>query len=517
MTKRANRVLASSFGVWALPIASFLRLCCLSGMLLAAHGAVAQDSMVPTVIADLETGEVLHAESATRPWHPASTTKLMTAYTALRAVRDGTLKMETPLAVSRLASAQRPSKIGVKPGQEITLENALMLLMVKSANDLAVVIAEGVAGSVPAFADMMNRDAKRIGMRESHFVNPHGWEDGRQYSSARDMAMLARALLLEFPDYAEYWSIGAVRLGSRTFANTNGLMGRYSGAIGMKTGFICASGFNLVAAARRDGRTLIAVVFGAATGADRTLKAAQLLDQGFGVGGGFFGRSGQGRSLAQLTSSLETQAPNRRADICRRGAPPASETDDTGGAIAYGDPTGDNPSRMMFSGRGHSEAAAVGMRVGNAIQLGPRARFEPVIAYLGRKPGSTEVARGPGARNPAATTTAAAFASQPNARASGAPLALPGGITNPGRIGTQPPAARRPAAAASLQGRPQAVRPAIDPQPRAAANPKAQPPKAKLPPKADAKAKAKQAATSNKAQPKVPPKVQPKRNPGRTS
>lgn len=482
----------------------------------AGSGSIARaDSLVPTVIAELETGEVLHAEHATRPWHPASTTKLMTAYTALRAVKNGTLKMETPLIVSKLASAQRPSKIGVRPGQEITLENALMLMMVKSANDIAVVIAEGISGSVPGFAAEMNREARRIGMQESNFVNPHGWEDARQYSSARDMAVLARALLLEFPEYADYWSIGAVQLGNRRFMNTNGLVGRYSGAIGMKTGFICASGFNLVAAARRDGRTLIAVVFGAATGADRTLKAAQLLDQGFGVGGGgFFGRASQGRLLTQLTASIETQAPNRRAEICRRGAPPASDADDGGGAIAYGDPTGDNPSRMMFSGRAPSEAAAVGMRVGNTIQLGPRVAFQPIPVYLGKKPGSTEIARGPGAKP--AVATAAAFAAQPNARASGQPLALPGAITAPGRIGTATPAARRPAAAASLQNRQTAARQPIDPQPRAAQAPKVGAPKAKQQGKADPKAKQQAQAKAKqqpKAQPKATPKVPPKAQP----
>jgi D-alanyl-D-alanine carboxypeptidase len=358
--------------------------------------AARADSLVPTVIADVETGEVLHAEQATRPWYPASTTKLMTAYTALRAVRDGSLKMDTPLVVSALAAGQRPSKIGVRPGQEVTLENALMLMLVKSANDIAVVVAEGVGGTVPNFAAMMNREARRIGMRESNFTNPHGWEDARQVTSARDLAMLARALLLEFPEYSDFWHLGAVKLGARTYANTNGLIGRYSGAIGMKTGFICASGFNLVGAARRDGRTLIAVVLGAATGADRTLKAAQLLDQGFGVGGGFFGRAGQGRTLASLTASVETSAPNRRADICRRGAPPASDSDDGGGAMTYGNPSGDNPSQMFFSGRAQGEAASVGQRIGNTIALGPRGPLNPVNVYLGRKPGSN--AHGPGSR-----------------------------------------------------------------------------------------------------------------------
>ena len=375
---------------------------------------VLADSLVPTVIADALTGEVLHAEDATRPWFPASTTKLMTAYVALRAVKAGQIKFETPIVVSPHASKQPPSKIGLKPGQEITLENALKILMVKSANDIAVIVAEGVGGTVPAFSGMMNREAARLGMRESHFLNPHGLHNPAQVTSARDMAILARALLTEFPDYAGLFSIGAVKLGNRVYNNTNGLIGRYSGAMGMKTGFICASGFNLVSAAERNGRTLIAVVFGAATGADRTLKAAQLLDQGFGVGGGFFGRSSNsGRSLDVLTASVETTAPNRRAEICGRRGPPASESEDAGGAIAMQEQFTDNPSRMVGLMHRPSEAAGVDAAV-------------------------------------------TAFAAPKARSATAAPHTLPGVMTAPAaasRIGTAKQAPRRPASNASLANR----------------------------------------------------------------
>lgn len=448
------------------------------------------DPMVPTVIADAETGEVLHSEEATRPWFPASTTKLMTAYVALRAIKAGHIKFDTPIIVSPHAAKQPPSKIGFKPGQELTLESALKILMVKSANDVATIVAEGVAGSVPAFAGMMNREAARLGMRQSHFVNPHGLHSEGQVTSARDMAMLSRALLLEFPEYRDLWSIGAIQIGKRTYNNTNGLIGRYSGAMGMKTGFVCASGFNLVSAAERNGRTLIAVVFGAATGADRTLKAAQLLDQGFGVGGGFFGRAGSARSLASLTDSIESRAPNRRHEICGKGRPPASDAEDGGGAIAYQDQFNDRPSMMVGLMHRSSESATVGQRVGNSIALGPRVAFEPLQVYLGRKPGSTEVARRPGA--PVEAANAQAFATRPaTLRANGAPLALPGAITNPGaanRIGTAKAAPQRPAAGASLANRQPKAGQAIDPAP------KAQPPKANAQAKLKVDPKVKQAA-----------------------
>ncbi|MCA0405709.1 MAG: D-alanyl-D-alanine carboxypeptidase [Proteobacteria bacterium] len=414
-------------------------------------GIAHADPDVPAVIVDADSGEVLHAEEATRPWFPASTTKLMTAYVALREVERGNIAFDTPIVATATATRQPPSKIGIKAGQEITLGNALKILMVKSANDVATVIAEGVGGSVPGFSAMMNREAARLGMRESHFVNPHGLHSDNHVSSARDMAILARALLREFPQYRGLWGIGAVQLGNRKYPNTNGLIGRYSGAMGMKTGFVCASGFNLVSAAERGGRTLIAVVFGATSGADRTLKAAQLLDQGFGAGGGFFGRgaSSGARTLEALTASYETSAPNRRAAICGRGRAPASE-EDAGGSLTLASGMSDTSDNIMNPGRGFysgGEAAGVGARVGRRISLGPRAPLEALEVHLGREPGSTAVARrATGAPEPQA------FANEPK-RGKSNPLALTEPMKRPtqaARIGTAKQGADRPAATASL-------------------------------------------------------------------
>lgn len=454
------------------------------------------DPMVPTVIVDAATGEVLQSEEATRPWFPASTTKLMTAYVALKEIQRGTIKFETPLVVTATASKQPPSKIGVKPGQEITVENALKILMVKSANDIAIVVAEGVGGSVGGFSAMMNREAARLGMSQSHFVNPHGLHRDDHVSSARDMAILARALLVEFPEYSELWSIGAVQLGNRKYANTNGLIGRYPGAMGMKTGFVCASGFNLVSAAERGGRTLIAVVFGAASAADRTLKAAQLLDQGFSGGGfaGFGGSSRNGMTLASMTASIERSAPNRRAEICGRRGPPVSE-EDSGAAMAFTSGAGGSSDRpdsvMAFSSAG--QAVSVGQRVGNRVALGPRDNFDPVQVYIGRKPGSTEIARRPGGEK--AEPQAQAFAIEPRRNASGNPLALHGDL-RPGAaagIGKAKQAPQRPAAAASLASRqPLKVEPAgkTTAAPKAKLDPKAASAKTQPAKKLPAKAKA---------------------------
>ncbi len=237
-----------------------------------------------TLLVDADSGKVLHAENATMPWYPASTSKLMTVYVTLQAVKNKRITLDTLFTVSGRAASQAPSKIGFKPGTQITVDNALKILMVKSANDMAVVLAEGVSGSVEKFSDEMNSTSKNLGMTQSSWVNPNGLPADEQISSARDLAILARALLHDFPEYDMYWHIPAIQLGKKTMRNFNTLIGRYDGADGMKTGFICASGFNLVATASRNGKRLIAVVLGAPSSPYRAAKAAGLLERGFNRG-----------------------------------------------------------------------------------------------------------------------------------------------------------------------------------------------------------------------------------------
>ena len=279
------------------------------------------------LLIEVATGKVLHAENATYPWYPASVTKLMTAYTTLRAIKEGRISLNTLLTVSRNAAAQQPTKMGFNAGTTLTVDNALKMLMVKSANDMAVAIAEGVGGSISGFADMMNANARRLGMSQSNFVNPNGLPAENHVTSARDLAILARALILEFPEYDSYWHISSIRYGNRVMRNYNSLIDRYPGADGMKTGFICASGYNVVASATRNGRRLVAVVLGAWSGAVRAQKAAQLLERGFNSG------------LSWLTPSLGTvdalapidaQPPNLREEMCggHRRKPPSEENEE---------------------------------------------------------------------------------------------------------------------------------------------------------------------------------------------
>ena len=238
----------------------------------------------PYIVAEAESGRVIEEFDALRPWYPASTTKLMTIYVVFSAIRAGEIALETRINYGPNAAAQPASKMGFKPGTTLTLDNALKMMMVKSANDIAVAVAEAVGGSVDEFSKRMNEASAALGMTRSHWVNPHGLPDGRQYTSARDMAVLARALLEDFPEYRDFYKLPAISIGGRVLRNFNSLIAHYHGATGMKTGFICASGYNLVGSAERGGRELIAVVFGASGGKARTRRAAELLDMGFASG-----------------------------------------------------------------------------------------------------------------------------------------------------------------------------------------------------------------------------------------
>ena len=233
------------------------------------------------LLIEASTGKVLHAENATYPWYPASVTKMMTLYVTLRAVKDGKLPLDKLITVTDNAVAQQPAKMGFRAGTMLTVDNTIKMMMVRSANDMAVVLAEGVSGSIENFANDMNAAAQRLGMTQTHYVNPNGLPAEDQVTSARDLAILARALIREFPEYDFYWHIPSIKLGKRIMRNTNKLIDAYPGADGMKTGFICASGFNLVGVATRNGRRLIAVVLGAHSGMERAEHAAALLESGF--------------------------------------------------------------------------------------------------------------------------------------------------------------------------------------------------------------------------------------------
>src|SRR5215469_16148577 len=263
------------------PRGFFLTALALGAAALATALPIRAASAMALILVDADSGKVLRAENATYPWYPASTTKLMTLYMTLAAIRDRRITPDTLFTVSANANEQSPTKMGFPVGTQVTVDNAIKMMMVKSANDMAVLLAEGIGGSVDVFAQQMTETAHRLGMTESNFVNPNGLPDDGQIVSARDLAILARALIREFPEYNAYWHLPGIKFGKRVVRNYNTLLGRYPGADGMKTGFICASGFNLVATATRNGRQLIAVVLGSPSGGARAVKAAELLESGF--------------------------------------------------------------------------------------------------------------------------------------------------------------------------------------------------------------------------------------------
>jgi D-alanyl-D-alanine carboxypeptidase len=237
----------------------------------------------PALLFDPADGRVLYAEELDDQWHPASLTKIMTAYVTFKAIRDGKIKLKQKITYSKNARAQPPSKLGLAIGSRLSVEQALKALIVKSANDVAVMIAEAVAGDGNAltFVARMNETARELGMTRTTFVNPNGLPASAQVTTARDLAKLARAVIKEFPEHSDYWSMSEARVGRIRLRSHNGLLRTFDGADGIKTGFICDSGFNVVASATRDGRKLVAVVLGEYSGGKRTLRAASLLEHGF--------------------------------------------------------------------------------------------------------------------------------------------------------------------------------------------------------------------------------------------
>jgi D-alanyl-D-alanine carboxypeptidase len=300
------------------------------------------------LVVEADTGKVLQADNATMPWYPASVTKIMTAYVTLKAVKEGRLSLDTLLTVSPVAASQSPSKMGFPPGIQVTVDNALKMMMVKSANDMAVVLAEGVGGSVDGFSAMMNQTAQKLGMTQTSYVNPNGLPADGQITSARDLAILARAVIRDLPEYEYFMHIPSIRYGRRVTQNFNKLIGRYPGADGFKTGFICASGYNLVASATRNGKRLIAVVLGASSGQARAVRAAQLLERGFGGNG--LGWLKPALGTVDNLVPIDATPPNLRDEMCngKRKRPATDEDADV--VAANGASTGETAVTFFTAG-----------------------------------------------------------------------------------------------------------------------------------------------------------------------
>ena len=328
------------------------------------------------LLVEADTGKVLQADNATVPWYPASVTKMMTAYATLKAVKDGKLTLDTLFTVSPVAASQSPSKMGLRPGTQVTVENALAMMMVKSANDMAVVLAEGVGGSIDGFSAIMNEHARQLGMTQTSYVNPNGLPADGQITSARDLAILARAIIRDLPEYEYFYHIPSIRYGRRVTNNFNHLIGRYPGADGFKTGFICASGYNLVGSATRNGKRLIAVVLGSTSGHMRAVRAAQLLERGFASNGLSWLRPALG-TVDNLVP-IDTSPPNLRDEMCggKRKRPASDEDEDTTAASAGG-----GESAITFFAAGLQPPMA---KPSELLTDSPAAS-EPMVVYTGPK------------------------------------------------------------------------------------------------------------------------------------
>jgi len=233
------------------------------------------------LVIDAESGRELEAVSADDKRHPASLTKIMTLYLAFEALDSGKLRLGDRMPVSVRAANTSPSKLGVHAGTTLAVRDAIMGLITKSANDAAVVVAEQLGGDEAAFAQIMTQKARQLGMTSTTFRNASGLPDAAQVTTARDLTKLAQAMLRDFPHYYPLFSIQEYVYEGRPLRNHNQMLGWYPGADGIKTGYIRASGFNLVMSAQRDGRRLIGVVLGGSTPSERDAAMGDMLDRGF--------------------------------------------------------------------------------------------------------------------------------------------------------------------------------------------------------------------------------------------
>ncbi len=244
---------------------------------LAASGPAMAGSKYAGVVIDAKTGKTLYSSSADAHRYPASLTKMMTLYMLFDALDSGRIKKSSQIPISKHAASQPPSKLGLRPGQTISVESAIYALVTKSANDVAAAVGEFIGGSESRFGVLMTRKARALGMRSTTFRNASGLPDSRQVTTARDMATLGLALYEHHPGYYNYFSTKSFSYGKRRYRNHNRLLGNVRGVDGIKTGYTRASGFNLVTSVSKGDRRIVAVVMGGKTGRSRNQQMTNLI------------------------------------------------------------------------------------------------------------------------------------------------------------------------------------------------------------------------------------------------
>lgn len=326
----------------------------------------ADNARYAAIVVDAESGEVLFARHADSRRYPASITKMMTLYLTFEALADGRAKLDDIITVSPHAASQPPSKLGLAAGQTITLDDAMHAMAVRSANDMAVAIAEHIGGSEGRFTALMTLKANQLGMTQTRYVNANGLPDSRQLTSARDLAILARAVMRDYPQYYRYFGFHDWNYNGREYRNTNGLLATGNGYDGMKTGYTNASGYNLAASAVRDGRRLIVIVMGGRTTASRNAHVAALMDTGFEVER--LRHDGQQIQVAQ--TFFESRG---------FGLDPVAT-----GPVEYA--SNDANDETEDGGRPYLAAAATPMMTNNAARFSPTPDSPPVASAAPRGP-----------------------------------------------------------------------------------------------------------------------------------
>lgn len=269
-------------------------------LLISAPTAALSNPKYAGIVVDAKTGKTLYSSSADAYRYPASLTKIMTLYVVFEELEAGRLSLSSRLKVSKYAAGRPPSKLGLKAGRTIKVKDAILALVTKSANDVATVVAENIGGSEKKFAERMTRTARQLGMKKTTFRNPHGLPNSGQRTTARDMARLGRAIQERFPQYYGYFKTRSYKYNGRTYGNHNRLLGRVKGVDGIKTGYIRASGFNLVTSVKRDGRHIVAVVMGGRSGKSRNAQMTKLI-------GRYLPKASRGKKTAPLIAKRSVQ------------------------------------------------------------------------------------------------------------------------------------------------------------------------------------------------------------------
>src|SRR6476661_10326841 len=286
-----------------------------------AHRSRSADSYQPaysSIVVDANSGAVMQATNADAPRHPASLTKVMTLYLLFERLEQGKIKLTTEMPVSARAAIQAPSKLGLKPGDSIRVETAIRAIVTKSANDVAVIVAEAIGGDEPAFAKMMTAKARALGMSQTTYRNASGLPEDQQITTARDQAILGRAIQDRFPNYYQYFATRTFDFRGKSIRNHNHLLGTMDGVDGIKTGYIHDSGFNIVTSVRRANHHIVAVVFGGRTADARDARVRSLIDNNI--------------NIAAVKRTAPPVIEGRETAVARRDSKDGKEDDRTGSA-----------------------------------------------------------------------------------------------------------------------------------------------------------------------------------------